>query len=188
MQIVEQPRLDERGGMIDKLISKLGVIPGQTSKDLASAAKGRVKGKEIYDVVRDAWIQYAGHDNVNKNDSEALKSYLLDYLQLPADFVASVPGLDKPKANLSVALRAVGEEIAKHVEDKSSKGKLGSSRQVSQSTLDPAVISVMKNELNGNTKNVIGLAKQAVRNESELKKRPLALLGYILLQKGGQLG
>ena len=185
----EEARVDERGGMLDKFAAGLSKVPGMS--DIASAAGARVKEKDIYPKIRDAWVKYATHEKVNKKDSVAFKSYLTDFLELDPAFVEGLPGLDGPKADLKVALQGVSAEMAKYSDKMpgKGKGKVKSGQQVKRSDLDPKIVAYMRNQLKGNDKNVLQIANQIKRQNkiAELRKQPLALMGYLVLEDAGYL-
>ena len=208
--IESQQQLDEKGGMLDKALSKLQNLPGVIGGDIGSAADARVREKEIYKALRKHWVKTATHDRVNKKSSEALKAYFKDVLEIPDNVIRGMKGLDKPRADLGTVLKNAAADLAS-AESKSAdkgmrkgtgKGAKGAKRTqsaqkgggtVGSADVDPATISKFT-QLGGQKDQVIGAAK-ALHNDSralkKLAKTPgseLELLGYLVIKDAGYLG
>lgn len=209
INLIESQQLDEKGGRLDKALSKLQNLPGAIGGDIGSAASGRVREKEIYQALRKHWVKTATHDRVNKKDSQALKAYFKDVLEIPDQVIARIKGLDKPKADLGAALKDAAADLAS-AESKSAdkgmgkgtgkgakgaksaratKGVQKGGQQVGSSDVDPTTISKFK-QLGGNEKQVITDA-HSLHDSGKLQKlaktpgSELELLGYLVIKDAG---
>ncbi|KKK47568.1 hypothetical protein LCGC14_3153900, partial [marine sediment metagenome] len=109
IQIVEsQEQINEAGGFIDKMLSKLDGIPGLS--DIADTASGKVEAKEISKTLRSAWVKYAARTKKDKKDPEAVKDFFKQ-IGFDDNDIASVEGLDGPRADLKLAFSS-GATIA----------------------------------------------------------------------------
>ena len=193
IQIVEsQEQLDEAGGPIDKMLSKLGGIPGLS--DIASAAQGKVGKKQISKLLRKAWVKHAAGTDKNKKDPEAIKDFFREF-GLDDIEIESIEGLDGPTADLkkafasgsAMAIEKIGSDVA---------GTAGSG--IATRTKEPKEIkdrptgvdldsnvAYFKQKLSGNPTNLRKEALRIKRNPKVYKDRPLALLGWAYLQANG---
>lgn len=193
IQIVEsQEHLDEAGGPIDKMLSKLGGIPGLS--DIASAAQGKVGKKQISKLLRKAWVKHAAGTDKNKKDPEAIKDFFREF-GLDGREIASIEGLDGPTADLkkafasgsAMAIEKIGSDVA---------GTSGS--RIAIRTKEPQEIkgrptgadfesnaAYFKQKLGGVGVNAKKEALKIRRNPKAYKDRPLALLGWAYLEANG---
>ncbi len=210
--IESQEHLDERGGMLDKALSKLQDLPGAVGGDIGAEASARVREKELYQALRKHWVKTAIHDRVNKKSSEALKAYFKDVLEIPDQVIAGMKGLDKPKADLGAALKDAAADLASAESKSADKGvkkgtgkgakpakpaKTAKSAQkgggtVGSADVDPATISKFT-KFGGNKDQVLVKARELYDNPKLLKNlqktsgNKLELLGYLVIKNSGYL-
>jgi len=193
IQIVEsQEQLDEAGGAVDKMLSKLGGIPGLS--DVASAAQGKVGKKQVSKLLRKAWVKHAAGTDQNKKDPEAIKDFFREF-GLDDSEIASIEGLDGPTADLktafasgsAMALSKVGSDVA----GTAGSGGIARIKEPEEMKGRPtgvdldSNITYFKQKLSGNTTNLRKEALRIKRSPRVYKDRPLALLGWAYLQANG---
>lgn len=182
IQIVEsQGHIDEAGGFIDKMLSKLGGIPGL--KQIGAGAEGRVEAKEIGDTLKLAWIKYAARTKKDKRDPEAVKEFFKQ-VGLDDNDIASIEGLDGPRADLKLAFTSgatvVSELMGAFDDTKPKKSKEIKGRPTGIDA--DSTVTYFKQKLSGNTANLRKEALKVRRNPKAYKDRPLALLGWAYLE------
>ena len=200
IQIVEsQGQLDEAGGFIDKMLSKLGGIPGFS--DVASGAEGKVGHKEVSRILRKAWVKHAAGIKKNKKDPEAIKDFFREF-GLDEFEISSIEGLDGPKADLktvfasgsAIAIKKTGSDVARtSVMKKSAKRAVkgavkGAPKKIKDRPTGADFESnaaYFKQKLGGNGVNAQKEALKIRKNPKAYKDRPLALLGWAYLEANG---
>lgn len=188
IQIVEsQGQLDEAGGFLDRMLSKLGGIPGL--KQIGAGAEGRVEAKEIGDTLKLAWIKYAAKTDKDKKDPEAVKEFFKQ-VGLDDNDIASIEGLDGPRADLKLAFTSganvVSELMGAFGDTKTQKTQKTKEIKGRPAGVDlDSNIAYFKQKLRGNPANARKEALKVQRNPKAYKDKPLALLGWAYLEANG---
>jgi len=188
IQIIEsQEQLDEAGGFLDKMLSGLGGIPGL--RQIGAGAKGRVEAKEIGDTLKLAWIKYAAKTRKDKKDPEAVKDFFRQ-VGLNDNDIASIEGLDGPRADLKTAFRsgaAVVSELMGPFDDAGTKDTRTSKEIKGRPTgVDlESNTTYFEKKLKGNPAIARKEALKIRRNPKAYKDKPLALLGWAYLEANG---
>lgn len=188
IQIVEsQGQLDEAGGFLDRMLSGLGGIPGLS--DISAGAEGRVEKKEISKTLRRAWVKYAARSDKDKKDPEAVRDFFKQ-VGLDDNDIASIKGLDGPRADLKLAFTssaAVISELMGALSDTKTQ-KTKKSKQIkgrpTGADLD-SNLAYFKQKFGGKKQNLRKEALKIRRNPKAYKDRPLALLGWAYLEASG---
>lgn len=190
-------QLDERGGIIDKALSKLQDLPGVLGGDIGTAAAAKVDEKEVYKKIRKAWITKATHLKVDKKDAKAFKAFLQTDMGLPPDQIQQIDGLQGANVDIKKALMGVaGALAAGGVVAAKDKGKDKSAaikgKVVSGGDIDMAVIRRFE-KLGGERDKLSGEGIKIGRKSNQLLKlqrkkgNELELMGYYVLKNAGYL-
>lgn len=196
IQIIEsQGQIDEAGGFIDKMLSKLGRIPGLS--DIAAGAEGKVGHKEVSKILRKAWVKHAAGIKKNKKDPEAIKDFFREF-GLDERDIASIEGLDGPKADLkaafasgsAIAIKKTGSDVAGTSVMKKSAKRAAKAAPKEIKDRPTGVdfdsnAAYFERKLSGNAKQAYKEALRVRRNPKVYKDRPLALLGWAYLEANG---
>lgn len=190
IDIVEtQPQqLDERGGMIDKMLSSMSGLPGILGT-IGSRAGAKVTEKEIYKAVKDLWIKQAFHDKVDEKDVEALKMFLKNKFGLTDESFQKIEGLNGPVADVKKALMGVSSVLASQGVSAGGggKGKKGKGARVAsqKQKIDPKVRKHFSKKLQGDFNKLGAEAREVNGKTASLRGKPLALMGYLVLRNYG---
>ena len=175
IKLVESQELDEAGGIIDRLLSKL---PGK----MGSRAGGRVDKKEMFKLLRNAWIKYSASTGEDEQNPDAIKDFLHD-ASLSDEQIESIPGLKKQIVDVddvfSSAAELVNMNAGPALDDKktSNLGREKKIPKVSASGSSSEDINKTFKKLGGNAKE-LKAELRAVKHAGQLQGSPLAMLGY----------
>lgn len=194
--IEEKPQqLDERGGFMDKALSKLQDMPGMIG-DIGAAAGAKVDEKGIYKKLRKAWIKKTTHQHVDKNDPDAFKAFLQTQLGIPNEEIQKMDGLQGPNINIKKALMSVSAILA-DAGQATGEGKSKAKRPELKGKqmggdVDSRVLRQFKQfggDLNKVTGEGIKINRKVnlLRNLQRKSGNELELMGYYVLKDAGYL-
>ena len=185
--LVESQEIDEAGGIIDRLMSKL---PGKRG----ARAGGRVDKKEMFKMLRKTWVQHAASTGDDEEDPEAIKEFLR-WASLSDQQIDQISALNKINVNINDVFKVAAEFVNQNAGPDASGAKsfkIGRDKKSPKSPKSPKVSSTTGSsfediektfkKLGGNSKNLIREIRD-VKNVRRLQDTPLAMLGYIYIQE-----
>ena len=195
--VEDQPhQLDECGGFIDRMLYSMSGLPGILGT-IGSRAGAKVTEKEIYKAVKDLWIKQAFHDKVDEKDAEAFKMFLKNKFGMTDESFQKIEGLNGPVVDVKKALMGVSAVLASQgISAGGGKGTAGGGKgaagggkggKVAAQKIDSEVRNTFVRKLGGNLDNLKAEAAAAKADFRETRKKPLALMGYLVLKNYGMV-